>query len=112
MRLVSAATGVGEAHDRLGCCDRTDAAPVGQPGRQIVHDGLQLRAIVLECAVPPRNLRFSASADVAEEHLHLPAWLSRVRLPWEGITAGAVLAEMLQVVDAVRNWSAHFLRRS
>jgi hypothetical protein len=27
-------------------------------------------------------------------------------------TAGAVLAEMLQVVDAVRNWSAHFLRRS
>jgi hypothetical protein len=41
---------VGEADDHLGGAEWSDAALVGQAGSQIVHNGLQLRAVGLERA--------------------------------------------------------------
>jgi hypothetical protein len=36
---------VGEGHDGLRGADRADAAAVGQPGSQLVDDGLELGAV-------------------------------------------------------------------
>jgi hypothetical protein len=38
--VVPAAAGVGEADNRLGGANRADAMAVGQPGGQLVDDGL------------------------------------------------------------------------
>jgi hypothetical protein len=46
--IVSAASGMGETHDRLGGGDRPEAPAVGQSRGEIVHDGLQLCPIGLE----------------------------------------------------------------
>lgn len=40
--VAAAAPGVGERHDRLGRGDRAETATAGQPGSDLVHDGLQL----------------------------------------------------------------------
>ncbi len=39
-----------ESHDGLGGGDRPDAGAVGEAGGDVVHDGLQLRSVGLECA--------------------------------------------------------------
>jgi hypothetical protein len=39
---------VGEADDGLGGADRADAVAAGQAGGEVVGDGLQLGAVVLE----------------------------------------------------------------
>jgi hypothetical protein len=48
--LVAAAAGVGEADDGLGGADRPDAVAAGQTGGDVVDDGQQLLAVVLELA--------------------------------------------------------------
>ena len=46
--LAAAPAGVGEAHDGLGRADRPDAVPAGQAGSDVIDDGQQLGAVVLE----------------------------------------------------------------
>jgi hypothetical protein len=48
--LVAAAAGVGEADDGLRGADRPDAVAAGQAGGDVVDDGQQLAAVVLELA--------------------------------------------------------------
>jgi hypothetical protein len=43
--VASAPSRVGERHDGLSCGDRADAAALGQPGSDLVHDGLQLSPV-------------------------------------------------------------------
>jgi hypothetical protein len=46
--LAAAPPGVGEAHDGLRGADRPDAIAAGEPGSEILDDGQQLGAVVLE----------------------------------------------------------------
>ena len=48
--LVAAAAGVGEADDGRGGADRPDAVAAGEAGGDVVDDGQQLLAVVLELA--------------------------------------------------------------
>jgi hypothetical protein len=48
--LAAAAAGVGEAHDGLGGADRPDAVAAGETGGDVIDDGQQLGAVVLELA--------------------------------------------------------------
>jgi hypothetical protein len=43
--VASAPSGVGERHDGLSCGYRADAAALGQPGSDLVNDGLQLSPV-------------------------------------------------------------------
>ena len=46
--LAAAPARVGEAHDGLGGADRPDAEAAGQAGSDVVDDGQQLGAVVLQ----------------------------------------------------------------
>ena len=49
--FVAAPAGVGEAHDGLGGADWPDTVAAGEAGGDVVDDGQQLGAVVLE--LPP-----------------------------------------------------------
>jgi hypothetical protein len=46
--LVSAAAGVGQAHDGLGDADRSDSVLIGQAGCEVVEECLELSAVVFQ----------------------------------------------------------------
>ena len=65
--VVAAPAGVGEADDHLGGADRADPAPVGQPGGQVVDDGLQLGPVGLQRAAAVAH-GHGKTADLAVAH--------------------------------------------
>lgn len=71
---------MGEADDHLGGTDRSDTALVGQARRQIVHNGLQLRAVGLERAsgLAQREVQ---SPDLSVAHGLLAAGLTGCSAP-------------------------------
>jgi hypothetical protein len=75
-RVVPAPSGMGEADDGLGGADRSDAGMIGQAGREIVGDGLQLLAVVLERAGGLAQ-RDSESPDFGVPHSLRSAGLAR-----------------------------------